>query len=212
MTMLTRSERLALLLNLLGDDAKTLARTGLARRIARRTGDSIKLTSKTIRQARKKSTWFSMILKTISSCPCKLFRKMTPGRAVGSRTAAPTILQIAEEHFNVEWEPTKKFERQSLPETPSRLESDASVPGRTSIGPRKPRRHVDRRTQTGRRTRGKNIEFLPAANRPSIFLKLAQPSTAKPLVHERVFEQPWIWHLKSRNAKVMKSLRKRWRN
>ncbi len=190
MNLLTRTERLGLLLNILGDDAITLARTGLQ-------GDALEELEHAWRDFEEVppskaeidlvledfENYFRLALQTVEQ------QAESDNQEAATAAAGPVILQIAEEQFDVDLEPTKRFEP---PELTGNTIHDLNhmhpyqvayalkdeCPAVTSLVIR----------QLANEHAAKTLEFLPASIRPSIFLQLAGPSAVKPIVQECVLK------------------------
>ena len=101
----------------------------------------------------------------------------------------PTILQIAEENFDVDFAPQKKFETPKLTgdtgidlnrvhpyQVAQALAAECPAVMSLVIGTL----HNDHAAKT--------LEFLPDASRAGVFLTLAEPSTIRPVVAKRIME------------------------
>ena len=189
MTMLTRPERLALLLNLLGEDAKQLARTGLQ-------GESLEELETALSDFEDYppsteeidlvlddfESYFKLSLQTFQ-------QEIQAEEQSQPKLQTPAILQIAEEHFEVELEPTKKFETPEL--------TGNTVHDLNRVHPYQVARALLNECpaviamvirKLADEHAAKTLEFLPEPIRPSVFLQLAQPSPAKTLVQQRVLQ------------------------
>ncbi|MEL6107456.1 MAG: FliG C-terminal domain-containing protein [Planctomycetota bacterium] len=196
--MLTRTERLALLLNILGDEAADMARSGLKGEQL----DDLEAALKDFNEFPPSKlevdlvlddfeTYFNMILET-SGSSSKSARQS--GRS-GSEDSVeddddedlPTILQIAEENFDVDFEPQKKFEAPKLTgdtgvdlnrvhpyQVAQALAAECPAVMSMVIGSL----HNDHAAKT--------LEFLPETSRAGVFLTLAEPSTIQPIVADRI--------------------------
>ncbi len=191
MNMLTRSERLALLLNLLGDEATSLARSGLQ-------GEPLEELETALSDFEKFppskeeidlvledfENYFNLSLQTVEQKAASAEKESAP------EPEAPAILQIAEEQFDVELEPTKRFERPEL--------TGNTIHDLNRMHPYQVAQAISRESpviialvvrKLADEHAAKTLEFLPEPIRPSIFLKLAQPSAAKPIVQEQVLQK-----------------------
>ncbi len=190
MTMLTRSERLALLLNLLGEDATALARSGLHGESL----DELETALSDFQDYPASEEEIDLVLDDFESyfkLSLESFqrRETLEAELPEKQIEEPTILQIAEEHFQVDLEPTKKFEPPELTGNtihdlnrvhPYQVAQALSIESPTVIS-LVVRKLADEHA-------AKTLEYLPEPMRPGIFLKLARPSAAKKLVQERVLQ------------------------
>nr|WP_143547916.1 FliG C-terminal domain-containing protein [Rhodopirellula sp. SM50] len=186
--MLTRPERLALLLHLMGDEATEMARQDLS-------GEALDELDQALKDFESYppsqeevdmvlgdfEDYFHMALQTVDK------KDPTPEDEQQQDDDGPKILQIAEESFDVEIEPTKRF-------TPPKLTGDTvrdlnlmhpyqvaqalknENPVATAIVLRK----------LANEHAAKTLEFLPEVVRPNVFLQLAQPLSVSPLIQERI--------------------------
>ena len=191
MNMLTRSERLALLLNLLGEEATSLARSGLQ-------GEPLEELETALSDFEKFppskeeidlvledfENYFNLSLQTVEQKAAFTEKESAP------EPEAPVILQIAEEQFDVELEPTKKFEPPEL--------TGNTIHDLNRMHPYQVAQAISRESpviialvvrKLADEHAAKTLEFLPEPIRPSIFLKLAQPSATKPIVQEQVLQK-----------------------
>ncbi len=187
--MLTRPERLALLLHLMGDEATAMARQDLS-------GEALDELDQALKDFESYppsqeevdmvlgdfEDYFHMALQTVDKKPIS-----SGGGPQDDDDDGPKILQIAEESFDVDIEPTKRF-------TPPKLTGDTvrdlnlmhpyqvaqamknENPVATAIVLRK----------LANEHAAKTLEFLPEAVRPNVFLELAQPLAVTPLIQERI--------------------------
>lgn len=184
--MLTRSERLALLLNLFGDEATQMARAELngsaleELEMALNDFNSYPPSREEIDLVLDDFTnYFSLAVQTIE--------KVT---AEQERAEAPVILQIAEEHFDVELEPTKKFEAPALTgNTLHDLHRLHPYQVAQALKPESPEIIALVIRRLASEHAAKTLEYLSDTSRPAIFLQLAQPSKVKPLIEQRVLAQ-----------------------
>ncbi|MEO1526414.1 MAG: FliG C-terminal domain-containing protein [Planctomycetota bacterium] len=196
--MLTRTERLALLLNILGDDAATMAREGLKGEQL----DDLEAALKDFEEYPPSKlevdlvlddfeTYFKMILDTSESKPKKSGNSGGGGGGEGEGEfdddEGPKILQIAEENFDVDFEPQKKFEAPKLTgdtgidlnrvhpyQVAQALAAESPAVMSLVIGTL----HNDHAAKT--------LEFLPETTRAGVFLTLAEPSSIRPVVADRI--------------------------
>ncbi|NNE01508.1 MAG: hypothetical protein HKN47_29705 [Pirellulaceae bacterium] len=192
MNMLTRSERLALLLNLLGDEATEIARTGMQGG-AREELEAAIRDFETYPPSQEEidlvlddfESYFKLALSAVDQP-----EHAGPDENLPASVPGPKLLQIAEEQFDVEVEPTKKFAPPELtgntildlnrvhPYQVARALKDESPAVITLVVRKLANEHA-----------AKTIEYLPAAVRPVVFLQMAQPSAVKPMIEERVLQQ-----------------------
>lgn len=195
MAILTRSEKLALLVNLIGDEAESLARSGLS-------GDALADLEAALEDFDKYppseeeidsviedfEDYFNLALKTANPDGGDDGSAEESGEGDEDEDES-NILQLHEEQFDVELEPTKTFE-------PPKLSGNAihdlnlvhpyqvatalrnEPPAIISVVVRK---LADEHA-------AKTLELLPESLRPLVFLDLASPSKVQPLVEERVFQ------------------------
>ncbi|OYP32291.1 FliG C-terminal domain-containing protein [Rhodopirellula sp. MGV] len=184
-TMLTRQERLALLLYLMGDEATEMARQGIAGparaeldqalqdfRDYPPSDDEIELVVDDF------ENYFRLALQN---------KAQTPDQE-GEDEEGLRIFQIAEESFDVELEPIKKFERPKLsgdvirdlnqmhPYQVAQALKD-ELPAASAIVLRK----------LANEHAAKTLEFLPELVRPKVFLELARPSKVTLMIQQRIF-------------------------
>src|SRR6056297_2916960 len=112
--MLTRTERLALLLHLMGDEATEMARAGLS-------GEPLEDLDQAIKDFRDyppNQDEVDLVLDDFENYfQLALQSAQKPNRQTETEedpADGPKLLQISEEAFDVELEPTKKFERPHL--------------------------------------------------------------------------------------------------
>jgi flagellar motor switch protein FliG len=127
--------------------------------------------------------YFNLSLQTVA-------KDETPAeQEVASAPEPPAILQIAEEQFDVELEPTKKFAPPELTGNtihdlnrmhPYQVAQAVSCESPVVIA-MVVRKLADEHA-------AKTLEFLPESVRPSIFLKLAQPASVRPIVQQQVLQ------------------------
>ena len=187
MVMLTQSERLALLLNLLGDETAAQVRSGLqGQRLAEievalndfeKVPPSVEEIDFVLDDFQR---YFTMAMETISADELEKEE---------ARHEAPKILQIAEETFEVELEPTKKFE-------PPKLTGDTTF----DLNQMHPYQvaHAIRKESPGvvalvvgklaNEHAAKTLELLPDALRSLVFLAMSQPAATKPMVMQCVLQ------------------------
>lgn len=190
--MLTRSERLALLLNLLGDEAKTLARAGLKGQSL----DDLESALNDFEQYPPRKDEIDLVLEdfenyfNLSMKSLEQLQDQSEQQEPEPEPEPPKILQIAEEQFDIELEPTRKFESPELSgNTVHDLNRMHPYQVAQAIRCESPAMIALVVRKLADEHAAKTIEFLPEAIRPGIFLKLAQQSTTKPIVVDRVLQR-----------------------
>ena len=218
MSLLTRSERLALLVSLLGEDAANVAREGLANDAKAEFEDAIAdfeaypPSSDEIDIVLDDfKSYFEMAVESAEKNP------LNPEEATGEREGL-SILQIPEESFAVEMEPTKKFE---APDLTGETIVDLNRLHPYQVAQALRNEEADIITLVVRNLvdehAAKTLEFLPDALRGKVFLQLAVPSSTKPVIENIVLNKALEAALKveqrdeepdssERMSKVMRSL------
>lgn len=185
--MLTRSERLALLLHLMGDEATKMAREGLTGEPLNELDQALKdFESHPPSQAEVDmvlgdfENYFHMAMQTIDK----------PDQRRGhdeDDEDGPKILQIAEETFDVELEPTKRFEPPKLTGNTIRdLNQMHPYQVAQALKNENPVAAAIVLRKLANEHAAKTLEFLPELVRPNVFLELAQPAAVTPMIQERV--------------------------
>ncbi|WP_182868009.1 FliG C-terminal domain-containing protein [Rhodopirellula sp. JC639] len=185
--MLTRPERLALLLHLMGEEATEMARQDLS-------GEALEELDQALKDFQSYppsqeeidmvlgdfEDYFHMALQTLPKNAPDEDEEPEPEEG-------PKILQIAEESFDVEIEPTKRF-------TPPKLTGD-TVRDLNQMHPYQVAQALKNENpvaaaivlrKLANEHAAKTLEFLPEAVRPNVFLELAQPSSVSSLIQERI--------------------------
>ncbi|MEM6470750.1 MAG: FliG C-terminal domain-containing protein [Planctomycetota bacterium] len=182
-TILTRPERLALLLHLMGDDAVDMAQEGLDGKPL----EDLNQALEDFQQYPPSEEEIDFVVGDFED----YFRMMIHGQENGpdGEDAGPKILQIAEESFDVELEPTKRFERPSLTGDPvTDLNQVHPYQVAQAIKNENPVAAALVIRKLANEHAAKTMEYLPDAVRPRIFLELAQPAAVTPKIQHRVFE------------------------
>lgn len=186
MTLLTRPEKLALLINLLGDDAAEMARAGLDKGSKTEFEDALS----DFRDYPPSQEEIDLVLEDFQS-----YFEMAVDAAENDAedadsdadSAGLSILQIPEEQFEIEIEPTKKFEPPNLT---GNLNVDLNRLHPYQVAQALRNETPDIVAMVVRKLAdehaAKTLEFLPDSTRSTIFMQLGRPSHAKPLIEELV--------------------------
>ncbi|TWU02173.1 FliG C-terminal domain-containing protein [Stieleria varia] len=195
MTMLTRSERLALLVNLLGDEAAASAKAGLS-------GDALANLENAITDFQQYppsqeeidlvlddfSSYFQMALQASGRSGLK--GGDAEDDSLEDDDDAPAILQLSEDQFDVEVELNKRFD---APKLTGNLIVDLNHvhPYQLAHGLRNERPQVIAIVvrRLADEHAAKTIEFLPETLRPLIFLQLANQDSTSSRVTQCVLEK-----------------------
>lgn len=182
--MLTRTERLALLLHLMGDEATEMARQGLS-------GEKLTELDQALSDFRSYppnqdeidlvlgdfQNYFQLALQTAKK----------QAEAGDGGPDGPRILQIAEESFGVELEPTKKFENPKLTgDTVRDLNQVHPYQVARALRKENPAASAIVLRKLANEHAAKTLEFLPEYVRPNVFLELACPADVMPVIQDRV--------------------------
>src|SRR6056297_2637897 len=108
--MLTRTERLALLLHLMGDEATDMARQGLSGEKLEELDQSLK----DFREYPPSQDEIDLVLGDFEDYFRMALQSAQQSAPAPDDATGPKILQIPEEAFDVELEPTKRFEPPKL--------------------------------------------------------------------------------------------------
>ena len=195
MAVLTRSERLALLLNLLGDDAASLVRSGLQ-------GEKLEEVESALKDFEEYppsedeiesvldefERYFELVVQN-SEKKKEEDEAEEEENAEDEEEEGPPILQIAEEQFDVEIEPTKKFEQPTLTGN-TLLDLNHAHPYQVAHALRNERPAIISLVvrRLADEHAAKTLELLPDALRSRVFMSLAKPSNVKPLILETVLQ------------------------
>ncbi|MCA9136747.1 MAG: hypothetical protein KDB00_08310 [Planctomycetales bacterium] len=184
--MLTRSERLALLLHLMGEDATQMAREGLS-------GDALEELEQALKDFQShppSQAEVDMVLGDFENyfhLAMQSVDKSSHGDGHDEDDEGPKILQIAEETFDVELEPTKRFETPRLTgDTVRDLNQMHPYQVAQALKNENPVAAAIVLRKLANEHAAKTLEFLPELVRPHVFLELAQPTAVTPMIQERV--------------------------
>jgi flagellar motor switch protein FliG len=186
-TMLARPERLGLLLHLMGEEATELARQGLSDEALAELDQALN-DFKSYPPSQEEvdfvlgdfESYFQIAMQAIERSAD--YRGEDEGVDEG-----PKILQIAEESFDVEIEPTRKFEPPSLTgDTVRDLNQMHPYQVAQALRNEKPVAAGIVLRKLANEHAAKTLEFLPESLRPLVFLELASPSTVLPMIQERI--------------------------
>ncbi|MFN3191428.1 MAG: FliG C-terminal domain-containing protein [Aureliella sp.] len=191
--MLTRPERLALLLNILGDEATEMAKSGL-------TGDALSDLEAAIKDFEEYppsndevqtvledfEQYFELAMQTSAKV---LEEEAAKEAEEEEEVIKPRILEVPEDEFDVEIEPTRIFPDPLLS---GNVAKDLSIlhPYRVA----QVLRHENPLTVSlvvrhlANEHAAKTLELIPDEMRAAIFLNLALPVNVKPIVLQRIFE------------------------
>ena len=175
--MLTRPERLALLLHLMGDEATGMARQGLSGEALSELDQAIE-DFQTYPPSQEEidvvlgdfENYFHLALQSTD-------KHGAPSESSEGEDEGPKILQIAEESFDVELEPTRRFENPAL--------TGDTVRDLNQMHPYQVAQALKNETpvaaalvirKLANEHAAKTLEFLPELVRPHVFLELAKPA------------------------------------
>jgi flagellar motor switch protein FliG len=192
MNPLPQSEMLAVLLNLMGEDAASKALEG----IPAADSQQVKATLEELKTHPPTQDevefvvddfvkYFRFAMKTVDQ---KLAEEEAENPTEGAeQAAAPKILQIAEEDFEVELEPVKKF---STPVLSGEHLQDLNRlhPYQVAYAIRDENAFMIATVIRNLATEhaAKTLEFLPDSLRPGVFLQLSQPSNISDVMLEKI--------------------------
>ncbi|MCC9602002.1 hypothetical protein LOC67_15680 [Stieleria sp. JC731] len=200
-TMLTRQERLALLLYLMGDEATDMAREGI-------TGPArveLDQALDDFRDYPPSPEEIDLVIDDFEHYFRLALQNKEQSGADGDYDDedGPRIFQIAEEAFDVELEPIKKFEQ---PKLTGDVISDlnrmhpyqvaqalkAELPAASAIVLRK----------LANEHAAKTLELMPDFLRPKVFLELAKPSKVTLMIQQRIFNKTLEMALKVEEREI----------
>lgn len=195
MNNLPQTEMLAVLLNLMGDEAATTALEG----VPAATSKQVKATLEEFKTHPPTQDeveyvvddfvkYFRFAMKTVDK---KMAEAPEPeDKDVAEEThSAPQILQLAEEDFEVEIEPEKKFQQPTL--TGNHIQDLTRLhPYQVAYAIRDEDAIIISLVIRNLATEhaAKTLEFLPESLRPAVFLQLAQPCNVSDAVLEKILE------------------------
>jgi flagellar motor switch protein FliG len=181
--MLTRTERLALLLHLMGDEATEMARQGLSGEKLEELDQSIK----DFRDYPPHQDEIDLVLGDFEDYFRMALQTAQQSKAESDDADGPKILQIPEEVFDVELEPTKRFEPPKLTgDTVRDLNQMHPYQVAQALKHEHPAAAAIVLRKLANEHAAKTLEFMPELVRPNVFLQLASPSKVTPLIQERV--------------------------
>lgn len=187
--MLTRSERLALLLHLMGDEATDMAREGLQGEPL----DELDQALKDFQAYPPSQDEIDLVLGDFENYFHMALQSMEKSKAsedADGQREGPKILQLSEEAFDVELEPTRRFD-------PPKLTGD-NVRDLNQMHPYQVAQALKREhpaaaaivlRKLANEHAAKTLEFLPELVRPHVFLQLATPTTVTPMIQERILSK-----------------------
>lgn len=187
--MLTRSERLALLLHLMGDEATDMAREGLQGEPL----DELDQALKDFQAYPPSQDEIDLVLGDFENYFHMALQSMDKSKAsedADGQREGPKILQLSEEAFDVELEPTRRFD-------PPKLTGD-NVRDLNQMHPYQVAQALKREhpaaaaivlRKLANEHAAKTLEFLPELVRPHVFLQLATPTTVTPMIQERILSK-----------------------
>lgn len=191
MSTTTRSERLALLLYLLEDDGSSLADLEVEEQVMA----EVQTVLENFKQYPPAQEDLDLVLVDFEDY-FKLALENSPSTDSSQPTAPaedpqgePVILQIQEEHFDVELEPRKTFE---TPKLTGNVMQDLN-----RVHPYQVAQVISQESPViaavvlrslASEHAAKTLEFMPEHVRPRLFLKLAQANTVREIVVQRILE------------------------
>ena len=192
MSIPSRSERLALLVNLLGDEAVDLACSNLEGAAL----DDLNEALEGFREFPPRKEEVEFVLDDFEHYFDLALRNQaqsseSDAEAEGSddATEGPKIFHIPEEHFDVEVEPPKKFEKPEL--------SGDACHDLNLVHPYQVAQVLQRESPAiasvvlrnlANTHAAKTLELMPEVQRMGIFLELANPPTTKPIVVDQIIQ------------------------
>ncbi|WP_419188975.1 FliG C-terminal domain-containing protein [Stieleria marina] len=191
--MLTRPEKLALLLNLLGDDAVALAKDGLPGGL----NADLNTALEDFKQYPPNQDEIDLVLDDFEAYFSLAMKAVDnlQGDEPGSEpeptpTPVPKVLRLPEEQFDVEFGPTKKF-------NPPKLSGNAVMdlnrlhPYQVAHALRNERPEIIAIVvgKLASEHAAKTLENLPDALRAGVFIGLAKPPVTKPRIQDIVLEK-----------------------
>ena len=196
MTVLTRTERLALLLHLLGDEAMQVAKEG----IDGTKREELEMALSDFRSYPPNreeidfvlddfETYFSLAMSAYESNIENEDDPESDGEQPQDSEDAP-VLRIAEEQFDVELEPEKRFEPPKLTGEIS-IDLNRAHPYQVAFALKDESPQIIALVvqNLAFEHSAETIGFLPTALRPLVFLELSKPADIKPLVEEHVLRK-----------------------
>jgi hypothetical protein len=195
MTILTRPERLALLLNLLGDDAVDLAKEGLPGGISGDLGTALQDFQQYPPSQEEIDlvlddfeAYFSLALKAVD----KVGGNADGGSADEEEEGlpAPKVLKISEDHFDVDIAPTKRFDPIQKSGN-ALLDINRLHPYQVAHALREERPEIIALvvSKLASEHAAKTLECFPESLRPGVFMGLAKPAATKPMVQETLLKK-----------------------
>lgn len=170
--MIPKSEKLAVLLNLLGDEATETA----MQRVGGRISGEVKAALDDFKRQPPTRQEVEYVIDDFTNFFQKAIKSVDSDQS-REEEAALKIMELPEEEFEVELEPTKKFNK---PELSGEIEKDLNRlhPYRVAYAMQKENPATIALILSCLATEhaAKTLEFLPDDVRPSVFLSLAQPS------------------------------------
>ncbi|MGB7344979.1 MAG: FliG C-terminal domain-containing protein [Pirellulaceae bacterium] len=191
MTILTRPERLALLLNLLGDDAIALAKQGMPGGM----NNDLSTALEDFKKYPPSQDEIDLVLDDFEayfSLAMKAVDNLADEEADDEPEPIPVpkLMQLAEDQFDVEFEATKKF---SLPKPSGNTILDLNrlhpYQVATALRHEKPEITAIVIGKLNSEHAAKTLENLPDAIRPGVFMGLAKPPATKPRIQKAVLEK-----------------------
>lgn len=190
MDLLTRPERLALLVSLLGDEAAEAARAGMSPDKLSEFDESLD-DFKDYPPSKEEIDSVLDYFNTYFELAIQSADEDDDENDDDSETdASLSILKIPEEQFDVEIEPTKTFEKIKRSGN-TVVDLNRMHPYQVAFAIKNEQPEIA--TLVIRKLAdphaAKTIEFLPDALRPAIVLQLSKPSLAKPLIEDRILDK-----------------------
>ncbi|MDM4014515.1 FliG C-terminal domain-containing protein [Roseiconus lacunae] len=184
-TMLTRQERLALLLYLMGDEATQMAREGIPASARAEVDQALE----DFREYPPEQDEIDLVVEDFENY-FRMALQNQPQAADGEDDDedGPRIFQIAEETFDVELEPIKKFEKPRLTGDVIRdLNQMHPYQVAHALKDEHPTAAAIVLRKLANEHAAKTLEFLPELIRPKVFLELARPSKVTLMIQQRIF-------------------------
>ncbi len=196
MTILTRPERLALLLNLLGDDAVDLAQEGLPGGISGDLGAALEDFQQYPPSQEEIDlvlddfeAYFSLALKAVGKESGDKDDEEEEGDE-DEGLPAPRVLKLSEEHFDVDITPTKRFDPIQKSGN-ALLDLNRLHPYQVAHALRDESPEIIALVvnKLASAHAAKTLECFPESLRPGVFMGLAKPAATKPMVLETLLKQ-----------------------
>ena len=190
MTTINRHEQLALLLELLGDDAKQAALANLDRKVA----GEIKRAFQEFEKHPPLPEEIDFVIDDFEKFFRFALERVDPddletARSIDRGSDKNMILQIAEENFDVSLEPTKKF---NAPELTGNLIHDLNLmhPYQVACAVENDLPVIIALVIRNLATEhaAKTLEFLAQKTRSEVFVELSKPSMATPIVADQIIK------------------------